>query len=147
MPGHIEIIQNYDPSLPPIVADPGQLEQIFASIVGNAIQVMSLPAEACGAQLTLTSWSVPAPTGKMSTRPNPGQVLISIADTGVGIPKEHLDRIFEPIFTTKTNAMGLGLAKVKTLVEGHSGTIEVTSAPGQGAIFTITLPVYADALA
>ena len=59
----------------------------------------------------------------------------------MGIPEEDLERIFEPLFTTKAKGIGLGLALVKTLVEGHGGSIEVTSEVGKGSTFTVTMPV------
>ena len=76
-----------------------------------------------------------------------GEVIISIADTGTGIPEENLNKIFEPLFTTKPKGIGLGLAVVKTLVEGHGGTIGVESqgVPGEGSTFTVRLPSGASA--
>jgi len=65
---------------------------------------------------------------------------LSIADQGGGIPHENLDKIFEPLFTTKARGIGLGLAVTKATVEGHGGTIEVESEVGEGSTFTITLP-------
>ena len=67
-------------------------------------------------------------------------MVISISDTGEGIPKDRLERIFEPLFTTKAKGIGLGLALVKTLVEGHGGTIEVISEVGKGSTFIVSLP-------
>jgi signal transduction histidine kinase len=68
-------------------------------------------------------------------------VEIAVADTGPGIPAEHLDRIFEPYFTTKEGGTGLGLALAHKIVEEHGGRIAVESRPGSGATFTVTLPV------
>jgi len=59
----------------------------------------------------------------------------------VGIPEENLDKLFEPLFTTKAKGIGLGLAMAKMLVEGHGGTIEVHSAVGKGSTFTVRLSV------
>ncbi|HSD28093.1 MAG TPA: HAMP domain-containing sensor histidine kinase, partial [Vicinamibacteria bacterium] len=69
-------------------------------------------------------------------------VKLAIADTGGGIPKEHLDRIFEPFFTTKEagKGVGLGLAVVYGIVNGHHGRIDVQSEPGRGTAFTVHLP-------
>jgi signal transduction histidine kinase len=68
-------------------------------------------------------------------------MAVSITDTGVGIPQENLDKLFEPLFTTKAKGIGLGLAVTKTLVEGHGGSIEVESEVGKGTTFTVRLPI------
>lgn len=78
----------------------------------------------------------------VSVRALNGYTQIKISDTGVGIERERLSKIFEPFITTKSNGTGLGLAVVKSLVEAHSGKIEVDSILGEGTIFTITLPEY-----
>ncbi len=68
-------------------------------------------------------------------------VEIAIRDNGVGIPPEHLPRVFEPYFTTKAKGTGLGLALVRQTIHDHGGTIAVASEPGRGTTFTVTLPV------
>ena len=69
-------------------------------------------------------------------------VLIRVEDTGQGIPKENLGRIFDPFFSTKgARGTGLGLSVSYGIIEGHGGTIEVTSEVGKGTVFTITIPV------
>lgn len=77
----------------------------------------------------------------LGLEPDAGGARITVRDEGVGIPSEHLDRIFEPDFTTKGGGMGLGLAIVQGIVAGHGGTLRVASAPGAGATFTIALPL------
>jgi nitrogen fixation/metabolism regulation signal transduction histidine kinase len=69
-----------------------------------------------------------------------GWVELEVSDTGAGIPTEHIDRIFEPYFSTKRTGMGLGLAIVRNIVEQHGGAISVTNRGGSGAAFTIRLP-------
>jgi signal transduction histidine kinase len=71
---------------------------------------------------------------------NSKSVSVSFADTGVGIPEENLDKLFEPLFITKTGGIGLGLAIVKVFVEAHNGSIEVRSEEGTGSTFTVRLP-------
>lgn len=68
-------------------------------------------------------------------------MTVSFSDTGVGIPKENLTKLFEPLFTTKAKGIGLGMAITKTLVEANGGTIEVHSEVGKGSTFTVKLPV------
>jgi signal transduction histidine kinase len=68
-------------------------------------------------------------------------IEIAFADTGTGIPKETLPKIFAPLFTTKAQGMGFGLAVCKRIVEAHEGTITVETAVNKGTTFTITLPV------
>src|SRR4029453_17198977 len=78
-------------------------------------------------------------TGRDPARP--GQVRLSVADTGPGIPPVHLPHLFEPFYTTKSSGTGLGLAVSYRIVQDHLGTIDVQSVAGQGATFTLTFPV------
>lgn len=123
VPGNVNVICQLQ-ELPTIQADPDQLVIAFANIILNAVQAMPE-----GGTLSLLSGS-----------PEPGWVAISCVDTGPGIPEEHLPMIFEPFFTTKAKGIGLGLALVKTLIEGHGGRIEVRNDGTKGSTFTIELP-------
>jgi signal transduction histidine kinase len=123
LPENVQVVQNLRDSLPAISGDPHQLGLVFDNIILNAVQAMSK-----GGTLTI------------ETGISAGWISVSFADTGVGIPDENLDRIFEPLFTTKDEGIGLGLALIKMLVEGHGGRIEVESALGAGSVFTVCLP-------
>jgi signal transduction histidine kinase len=69
--------------------------------------------------------------------------VTSFTDTGIGIPPENLEKIFQPLFTTKTKGIGLGLAVSRRLIEANGGTLVVESRPGEGSTFTVTIPVAA----
>jgi two-component system NtrC family sensor kinase len=117
--------KRYAPDLPPVMVDANQIEQVFINVLLNAGQAMS-----SGGRLTLT------------TRAAGAEVCVGIADTGCGIPKEHVGRIFDPFFSTKeSKGTGLGLSVSYGIVENHGGRIEVESQPGVGTAFTIHLPV------
>jgi two-component system sensor histidine kinase FlrB len=73
-----------------------------------------------------------------------GTVMVRVIDSGAGIPREVQERLFEPFFTTRAEGTGLGLAIVRTVVEAHGGEVEVNSAPGRGASFTVRLPAAAE---
>ena len=107
-----------------VQADASMLRQALLNLALNAIQAM--PA---GGTLTLSSHPV-----------EDGQAEIAVADTGVGISPEHLARVFDLYFTTREEGSGLGLSMVYRTVQLHDGTIEVESAPGQGASFRMRLP-------
>jgi len=124
VPGNIRVVDRFMESLPLIMADSNQLRQVFGNIILNAVQAM--PREG---QLMI----------KSETQ-EPGWAVVSIADTGVGIPKKNIEKIFEPLFTGKAKGIGLGMAITKTFVEGHGGTISVESEMGKGTTFTIKLP-------
>jgi two-component system sensor histidine kinase PilS (NtrC family) len=108
----------------PIEADPGQLKQVLWNLVKNAIEAM--PG---GGTLSVGAAAVPA-----------GGAVLSVRDTGAGIEPADLARIFDPFFTTKERGLGLGLATVHRIVDGHGGRVEVQSAPGRGTTFTVHLP-------
>ena len=82
----------------------------------------------------------------MAIRPADPGVQLTIRDQGVGIPADHLSRVFEPDFTTKSGGMGLGLAIVENIIIGHGGSIGVQSKAGLGTTFTIHLPLTAVAV-
>jgi PAS domain S-box-containing protein len=124
--------------LPAILGDANQLEQAFLNVVINAWHAM--PA---GGTLTLRTRATPAADRvRRGGRPAPGGVEVTIADTGTGIPPEHLPRIFDPFFSTKGvgKGTGLGLAISRRILEDHHGSIQVVSEVGRGTTVTIRLP-------
>jgi signal transduction histidine kinase len=108
-----------------IISD--RLKQVFINVVMNAIEAMQ-PA---GGQLLVDV--LLAADGQ--------QVGVSFKDTGPGIPAALLSRLFEPFFTTKAQGLGLGLAICYEIAQQHSGQITAESQPGQGAVFTVWLPL------
>jgi signal transduction histidine kinase len=114
------------------MADPDQLKIVFRNLIENALQAMPE-----GGRVTIAAKRCPP-----KRLANADCVLITVSDTGVGIPPEQQEKLFDPLFTTKSKGIGLGLALVNMLVEGHGGTIEAQSSGilGQGATFTLMLP-------
>ena len=122
-----------------IEADPGQIEQVLLNLFVNAADAM--PG---GGNLNLTTMNITHKdmTGKLY-HPKPGDyVLITVADTGIGMDKETMECVFDPFFTTKEmgRGTGLGLASAYGIIKGHGGYIDVDSKKGQGSTFSIYLP-------
>ena len=113
------------PALRCIQADPDRLNQVLLNLYLNAIQAIGH-----GGVITVTA-----------SECSDGRVKVSVADNGKGMTAEQLDAIFTPYFTTKADGTGLGLAVVQNIIEQHGGTIHADSRPGEGAIFTLYLPV------
>jgi len=128
---NINLTQNLDENIPPIMADPNQLWQVFINIILNAIQAM--PKGGDFVIETSTRWDEFA-SG------DAGHVYIHFKDSGVGIDKEDMMRIFDPFFTKKDMGTGLGLSIAYKIIEKHKGRIIVESEKGQGTVFTIELP-------
>jgi signal transduction histidine kinase len=80
-------------------------------------------------------------TLKVSTKKTKGSVEVSFKDTGIGIPKEDMRKIFIPFFTTNARGIGMGLPICKRFVESHGGSIKVESEEGKGSTFTVKLPI------
>jgi two-component system NtrC family sensor kinase len=120
----------------------GQMEQVLGNLSVNACQAMAKG----GGRLTISARRVkPTPGSPSEPGKKPGtqkgMVAISVKDTGTGITPENLKLIFEPLFTTKSKGIGLGLAVSRKLAEANGGCIEVESEPGKGSTFTLYLPV------
>jgi len=127
--GNIEVVTDFTPSLPEVEVNSHQIQEVFLNIILNAEQVMT---EAHGGgKLTIK-------TGKIKD-----YVKISFTDDGPGIPAEHLDRLFDPFFTTRgeQGGTGLGLSVCHGIVTEHGGRLYVKSKPGEGATFFVKLPL------
>jgi signal transduction histidine kinase len=123
----VEMIYEYDDSLPPVLADRHRIMQVMSNLLGNSLKFTP-------------------PGGSITTgvKRTDGNALFCIRDTGPGIPKEHLQDIFSPYWQAKRTerlGAGLGLPIAKGIVEAHGGTIWVESTPGDGSRFYFTLPV------
>ncbi|HUI67475.1 MAG TPA: ATP-binding protein [Nitrospirota bacterium] len=114
---------NVDSSKATVLADQGQVEQVFANLFANAVDAMG------GAGDLL-----------VTMRSSEQSVVITVSDSGRGIPQESIEKIFEPFFTTKDKGTGLGLAIVYNIIKKHNGDIAVESEEGKGTTFIITLP-------
>ena len=121
VPENIQIIKRFDPDLQEVVADGEQLYRVFMNLTMNAQDAMPN-----GGELTI------------STRKVVGFAEVVFSDTGMGISDEEMEKIFEPLFTTKSKGTGLGLAICQQIVSKHSGTISVMSEPDQGATFVVS---------
>jgi len=121
---NVEVVKEFSPSLPKVMADFDQLQQIFTNLTLNAIQAMP-----DGGRLTLRSSAVD------------GEVRIDVQDTGCGISKENMSKLFTPFFTTKAKGkgVGLGLAVAHGIIERHKGRIKVQSEVGKGTTFSVYL--------
>ena len=124
---NVHTIRQFDPELPEVAADGEQLQRVFANLAGNAQDAMPE-----GGTLTV------------SARRVDGFAEVAFSDTGAGIAEDTMKKVFEPLFTTKTQGTGLGLAVCQQIVSRHGGTIQVKSRPGEGATFTVRLPLNAD---
>jgi two-component system NtrC family sensor kinase len=125
---HIQIVRDFRSDLPRIVIDAAQMRQVFLNLLVNAAESM-----AAGGAITLAT--------DLATD---GQsAVVTISDTGCGIPQENLSRLFIPFFTTKQlgKGTGLGLPIAYGIVKMHRGSIEVKSKLGEGTSFTITIPL------
>jgi two-component system, NtrC family, sensor histidine kinase HydH len=136
-----EIVTTFADKMPPVRADAEQLLQVFLNLSLNAIQAIS-PGGAPGKVLISTAL-------RRATRRGATAAFLEVRfrDTGVGIPAGDLKNLFIPFFTTKDKGTGLGLPISQRIIENHGGTIEVRSQPGEGATFTVLLPIEADAYA
>lgn len=108
--------------------DRGQLQQLVLNLVMNAIEAMA------SRQVRVLK--------VRCEHDERGRIIVSIADTGSGIDADHLDRVFEPLFTTKRRGMGMGLSICRSIIENHDGRIWTSPAPGGGSIFWFELPAH-----
>jgi two-component system, NtrC family, sensor histidine kinase HydH len=112
--------------VPLVLMDTDQMTQVFINILINAME-----ATPAGGTVSIDY-----------KQDGAGRVQIVIQDSGEGIPRENVDKVFDPFFSTKKKGTGLGLAIVKSIIEGHGGEIEVESEPGKGTRFIVTLSAY-----
>jgi len=124
---HVEVLKELNSSLPRVMADFDQLQQVCTNLILNAVQAMP-----DGGRLTLR------------TSAEGSQLKIEVQDTGCGISAENLYKLFTPFFTTKreVKGVGLGLAVAYGIIQRHQGKIEVRSKEGEGTTFTIYLKAY-----
>jgi signal transduction histidine kinase len=118
------VISYHNGGLPPLSVDP----ELFKTCIFNSI-INAFEAMPGGGSLTI------------STRISQGKAYIMIEDTGVGVPKENLPKLFDPFFSTKATGLGIGLVMTRRVVEEHGGRVDFQSTEGRGSTITISLPV------
>ncbi len=121
----VAIEKHYDPKVPLAMMDEAQIKQAFFNIIKNAIQAM--------------------PKGgvlRVSTGVRDSHVEVNFSDNGVGIPKDKLNKVFEPFYTTKQDGSGLGLMMVYKTIKNHDGSVKLTSEEGQGTTVSVSLPIH-----
>ncbi|MBW2346461.1 MAG: PAS domain S-box protein [Deltaproteobacteria bacterium] len=136
IPSTIEIRQEIETEAL-VTADPVRLHQVVVNLCTNAAQAM----EEKGGTLTVRLEEKPEVPSRLGPAPGP-YLLLTVEDTGPGMPEKVLDRVFEPFFTTKDRGKGtgMGLSVVHGIVEGYGGTVTAQSEPGKGAVFRVYLP-------
>ncbi len=141
----VDVIKEYEDSLPEIPADGKHLIQVFMNLILNAVEAMPEGGTLrikTGIRLGKKREKV-TPSSRMHFV-GPSQykfVEVKFSDTGKGIPAEHLSRLFDPFFSTKEEGTGLGLSVVHQIIEQHEGSIDAESKDGEGTTFTVCLPL------
>ena len=112
--------------LSPLRVDAMQIQQVFCNLISNGVEAMPE-----GGKLKI----------RASEDKQTKSITISVRDGGIGMTPEQLHKLFQPLFTTKARGIGLGLVVVKNLTQANGGGVAVESTPGQGSVFTVTLPI------
>jgi signal transduction histidine kinase len=141
VPASIQVSLRIPADLPQIYVDPLHVKQILGNLVTNACQAMADPSLDAKAGSATTSGRCKL---TISAQQKKQMVVIAVKDTGAGINPENIEKLFEPLFSTKAKGIGLGLAVSKKLAEANGGQIEMETEVGKGSTFTLYLPVRAD---
>jgi two-component system nitrogen regulation sensor histidine kinase GlnL len=133
---NIAFIQDFDLSIPPILADEALVTQLFLNLIKNGVEALNDSGQIRISTRVLSDYSM-TKKGERFSR----MVVIDVTDDGPGIPKEMIESLFTPFFTTKSKGTGLGLAICHKIVSEHRGMIKVDSELGKGSNFTVMLPL------
>jgi signal transduction histidine kinase len=122
-------VTHLDRALPPLLGDANALHQVLMNLLTNAREAMAG-----------RDGEIRIETARAD---RPDWIRLRVADTGPGIPAGDITKIFDPFFTTKRTGTGLGLSVTYGIIREHGGTVDVTSSPGTGTVFTVEFPVRA----
>jgi len=132
----VELVVEVSDDLPVLWVDPGQIRQVLLNLVRNAAEAMPE-----GGTVRIVSQALaPAPPPPRAAAPQ-RWVEVAVTDTGVGIPPDDVDKVFEPFVTSKEGGTGLGLPISRQIALEHGGTLRCESVPGHGTTFRLTLPI------
>jgi two-component system nitrogen regulation sensor histidine kinase GlnL len=126
-----------DPSIPPVEGDEGLLTRLFLNLIKNARESIDHKGKVMIETRVASNYHMTSPGRRSSP-----MVDITVSDTGCGIEKAEMDRIFTPYFTTKTKGSGLGLAISQKIIEDHRGLLKIESSPGEGTSMIVSLPLH-----
>jgi PAS domain S-box-containing protein len=132
---NISCVFSMDENLRPCNIDKNQIGQVIDNIVINALQAMP-----SGGTIEISARNILFGEKEHPSLVKGDYVKVSVKDTGIGIPKDIMPRIFDPFYTTKTKGHGLGLATCYSIIKRHGGAIDVESEPGKGSVFHVYLP-------
>ncbi len=139
----INFLTDFDDEMPKVYVDETQLEQVFLNIFLNGIEAMpeggDLKVSTKSKKFNILETSA---DNKGDDENHLNFVVVEISDTGIGIPKKNLEKIFNPFYSTKSNGLGLGLSISSRLVDENGGNIDVRSEVGKGTVFRIALPAF-----
>ncbi|UCF78546.1 MAG: PAS domain-containing protein [Candidatus Eiseniibacteriota bacterium] len=143
----VKVQNRSEDELPEVYVDPGQMSQVLLNLILNALHAMPSGGK-LALELKVVRKRMPASGGRRKTDVKPAGparavkfVRVAVSDTGHGIPKQNLSKLFTPFFTTRSGGTGLGLSISQAIVREHGGSISVSSREGRGTKVTIDIPV------